>query len=121
MRTLYYEATSRGDDAMDGQVQSTSMLTSHVGKFERTTLCVDYVQAEPRTQMSSCMVNLKHKHIALRPLVLAVLTLLISAGDHAVAASGRSKRSVQSVESRNGGDPILAIVSLRDQRITVYD
>jgi hypothetical protein len=73
--------------------------------------------------MSSCFVNPKHKRTALRParLALAGLTLLISAGDHAVAASGRSKRSVQSIESRSGGDPIMAIVSLRDQRITVYD
>jgi hypothetical protein len=65
----------------------------------------------------------KPKHTGLRsaPLSLAVLTLLISAGDHAVAASGRSKHSVQSIESRSGGDPIMAIVSLRDQRITVYD
>src|SRR5262245_29204402 len=73
--------------------------------------------------MSSCMVNPKHKRTALRParLALAGLTLLISAGDHAIAASGRSKQSVQSIESRSGGDPIMAIVSLRDQRITVYD
>jgi L,D-transpeptidase catalytic domain len=73
--------------------------------------------------MSSCFVNPKHKRTALRParLALAGLTLLISAGDHAVAASGRSKRSPQSIESRSGGDPIMAIVSLRDQRITVYD
>src|SRR5262245_16135541 len=73
--------------------------------------------------MSSCMVNPKHKRTALRParLALAGLALLISAGDHATAASSRSKRSVQSIESRSGGDPIMAIVSLRDQRITVYD
>src|SRR5262245_16324849 len=73
--------------------------------------------------MSSCMVNPKHKHSAVRParLALAGLTLLISAGDHADAASARSKRSIQSIESRSGGDPIMAIVSLRDQRITVYD
>jgi hypothetical protein len=67
------------------------------------------------------MVNPKHKHIGLRRLALAGLALLISAGDHAIAAGARSKHSVPSVESRNGGDPIMAIVSLRDQRITVYD
>jgi hypothetical protein len=63
----------------------------------------------------------KHKHMALWPLALAGLALLISAGDHATAASARSKRSVQLVESRSGGDPIMAIVSVRSQRITVYD
>jgi hypothetical protein len=65
--------------------------------------------------------NPKHRHTGLRPLVLAGLALLISAGDHAIAADGRSKRSVQSIESRSGGDPIMAIVSLRNQRITLYD
>jgi hypothetical protein len=71
--------------------------------------------------MSSCMVNPKQKHIASWPFALAGLALLISAGDHATAASARSKRFVQSVESRSGGDPIMAIVSPRNQRITVYD
>jgi hypothetical protein len=42
-------------------------------------------------------------------------------GDHAHARSGRNERSVQSVESRTVGEPIMAIVSLRSQRITVYD
>jgi hypothetical protein len=76
------------------------------------------MQAGFQTQMSSCMVN---KHMTLRPLALAGLALLISAGDHATAASARSKHSVQFVESRSGGDPMIAIVSLRNQRLTVYD
>jgi len=67
------------------------------------------------------MVNPKHMHLVLWRLALVGLALLVSAGDDAVAASGRSQRSVQSIESRRGGDPIMAIVSLRDQRITVYD
>jgi len=67
------------------------------------------------------MVNPKHKHLMLRTLALAGVALLISTGDHAAAAGARSKRSVQSVESRSGGDPIVAIVSLRNQRVTVYD
>jgi hypothetical protein len=67
------------------------------------------------------MVSPKHKHLKLRLLALAGLALLISAGDYANAASARSKRPVQFVESRSGGDPIMAIVSLRNQRITVYD
>ena len=73
--------------------------------------------------MASCFVNPKHERKGLRPACLAFagLVLLISAGDDAVSASGRSKRLDQSVESRSGGDPIMAIVSLRDQRITVYD
>jgi hypothetical protein len=73
--------------------------------------------------MMSCFANSEHKYRALRPahLALAGLALLISAGDHAAAASARTEPSVQSIESRSAGDPIMAIVSLRSQRITVYD
>src|SRR3984893_5721171 len=54
-------------------------------------------------------------------LAVASLAALIAAGDHAGARSGGSERSVEFVESRSTGDPIMAIVSLRNQRITVYD
>src|SRR6478609_5134234 len=59
----------------------------------------------------------------LRPgrLAMAALVALIAAGSHAGARSDRSERSVDFVESRTAGEPIMAIVSLRDQRITVYD
>jgi lipoprotein-anchoring transpeptidase ErfK/SrfK len=65
----------------------------------------------------------KHKQRRLRTVRLAVagLAALIAAGDHAGAASGRRGPSVASVESRAGGEPIMAIVSLRGQRITLYD
>src|ERR1700682_2909267 len=58
----------------------------------------------------------------LRPghLAIAALVALIAAGDHAGARSGQSERSVDSIESRTAGEPIMAIVSLRDQRLTVY-
>jgi hypothetical protein len=70
--------------------------------------------------MTSRFVNPKRKQTWLRPAHLAVASLaaLIAAGDHAGARSGWSERSV---ESRSAGDPIMAIVSLRNQRITVYD
>jgi hypothetical protein len=45
------------------------------------------------------------------------LTALIATGGHA----GATERRVESVESRTAGEPIMAIVSLRNQRITVYD
>jgi L,D-transpeptidase catalytic domain len=68
-------------------------------------------------------VNPRRKQTRLRPVHLAVASLaaLIAAGDHAGARSGGSERSVEFVESRSAGDPIMAIVSLRNQRITVYD
>src|SRR5258706_13348023 len=73
--------------------------------------------------MTSRFVNPKRKQTRLLPAHLAVASLaaLIAAGDHAGARSGWSEGSGESVESRSAGDPIMAIVSLRNQRITVYD
>ena len=66
-------------------------------------------------------VNPKRKQTRLRPLYLAVasLAVLIAAGADAGARS--RERSVESIESRSTSEPIMAIVSLRNQRITVYD
>src|SRR5260370_9878057 len=66
-------------------------------------------------------VNPKRKRARLRSVYLAVasLAVLIAAGDDAGARSG--ERSIESIESRSASEPLMAIVSLRDQRITVYD
>jgi hypothetical protein len=53
--------------------------------------------------------------------LLAALLTLIAAIDPADASHGRRQRSVEFMDSRTAGDPILAIVSLRSQQITVYD
>jgi hypothetical protein len=68
-------------------------------------------------------VNPKRKQTRLRPAHLAIagLAALIAAGDHAGATDRRGERSVESLESRTAGEPIMAIVSLQNQRITVYD
>jgi hypothetical protein len=73
--------------------------------------------------MKSRFVNPKCKQIRLRPAHLAIagLAALIAVADHASATDRRSERSVESIESRTAGEPIMAIVSLHDQRITVYD
>src|ERR1700716_2524145 len=73
--------------------------------------------------MRSRFVNPKRKQTRLRPAHLAIagLAALIAAGDHAGATDRRSERSVESIQSRTAGEPILAIVSLHNQRITVYD
>jgi hypothetical protein len=70
--------------------------------------------------MRSCFVNPKRRQTRLRPAHLAIagLVALIAAGDHAGATDRRGERSV---ESRAAGEPIMAIVSLHNQRITVYD
>ena len=49
------------------------------------------------------------------------LAALIAAGHDAAARSGRSERPVETVQSRSAGEPVMAIVALRSQRITVYD
>ena len=73
--------------------------------------------------MRSRFVNPKHNQTMLRPAYLAMVFLaaLIAAGDHAGATSGRSERSIGSIKSRPAGEPIMAIVSLHNQRITIYD
>ena len=73
--------------------------------------------------MMSCFASSKYRQTWLRPARLAIASLaaVITVGDHAGAANGRNERTVALVEARAGGEPIMAIVSLRDQRITVYD
>jgi hypothetical protein len=73
--------------------------------------------------MMSRFSNPKHRRTLMRPahLAIAVLAALIAAEGHAGARSGRSERAVESIGSRAAGEPIMAIVSLRTQRITVYD
>jgi hypothetical protein len=74
--------------------------------------------------MTSPCVNPKPKQGALRPahLVIASLAALMVTGDHAAAAkNNRTEIPVEFIQSRAAGEPIMAIVSLRDQRITVYD
>jgi hypothetical protein len=73
--------------------------------------------------MRSRFVNPKRKPTRLRPAHLAVagLAALIAAGGPVGATDRRSERSVESIEQRTAGEPVMAIVSLHSQRITVYD
>jgi hypothetical protein len=73
--------------------------------------------------MTSRCVNPKCEQKRLLPayLAVAVLAVLIAAGDGAAARSGPGERPIESIQSRSAGEPIMAIVSLRSQRITVYD
>src|SRR5438270_5182839 len=68
-------------------------------------------------------VNPECRQKRLRPACLAVagLAVLIAAGDDAHARGGRSERLIEAIQSRSAGEPVMAIVSLRSQRITVYD
>src|SRR5262245_37576643 len=51
----------------------------------------------------------------------AGLAVLAVAGDHAAGRSAPTESSVEFVQSRIAGEPTMAIVSLRDQRVTIYD
>jgi hypothetical protein len=51
----------------------------------------------------------------------ASLAVVIAAENLAEAGSSRNERSIESVATRAVGEPIMAIVSLRSQRIIVYD
>jgi hypothetical protein len=68
-------------------------------------------------------VNLKSNQtrMRLKRLAVAVLTTLMATGNHADATGRRSERPAESFASRPAGDPIMAIVSLQSQRITIYD
>ena len=63
--------------------------------------------------------NRKHDRAAMRvATALASLTALVAASDLSLAAKVRPD---QSVTAHPGGEPIMAIVSLHDQQISVYD
>src|SRR3984957_19237715 len=73
--------------------------------------------------MRSRFVNPKpdRKRMWPAPLAVAALVALTAAAGHANAADRRGDRPLETIASRTAGDPIMAIVSLRSQRITVYD
>ena len=73
--------------------------------------------------MIACYLNPKHKRIWTRAARLAVVgfAAAIAAGGGAGAASSRHERPVESIDWRAAGEPIMAIVSLHSQRITIYD
>src|SRR5881397_1103891 len=63
----------------------------------------------------------KHRQTGLLLTGLALGCVAALIPHDATAASGRSERWVQSSEAPAIGEPIMAIVSLADQHITVYD
>jgi hypothetical protein len=66
--------------------------------------------------------KLKRKEVRqLAVTAVATLTLLVATGNFAEAGSSRKDRSIESITTRTANEPIMAIVSLRSQRITVYD
>src|SRR6187431_946249 len=56
-----------------------------------------------------------------RAFAVAALAVLLAAAGEAAARSGPRERPIESVQSRSAGEPVMAIVSLRSQRITIFD
>ena len=56
-------------------------------------------------------------------LAIAALAALLAGGIVEPAGAGKSpgRKSVEVVQSRPAGPPIMAIVSLSNQRVTIYD
>jgi hypothetical protein len=52
---------------------------------------------------------------------VATLALSVATGNFAEAGTSQKERSIELITTRTAGEPIMAIVSLRSQRITVYD
>ena len=68
------------------------------------------------------LAKLKCKKVCqLAPTAAATLALLVATGHFAEAGSSRKERSIESIATRAAREPIIAIVSLRSQRLTVYD
>jgi len=74
-------------------------------------------RAKSDSSMKSYLFKAKHNWTGLC-LAFAGFTALIAANDPASAAKVRNE---QSVESRPADEPIMAIISLHDQQITIYD
>src|SRR5215470_1511131 len=72
----------------------------------------------PRKQLAAFM----NDDLSLAGVAFAAgLAVLAVAGDHAAARSARTESSVEFVQSRIAGELTMAIVSLRDQRVSIYD
>jgi len=73
--------------------------------------------------MMSGFSSLKSKQAWLRSARLAVagLAALLVTADQAGARSRGNERAVEATETRASSEPIMAVVSLQKQRITVYD
>ena len=63
----------------------------------------------------------RRQTIPLVALIVVGLGLTLAFGGAAGAAGSRSERSAISSEARVAGEPIMAVVSLRRQQITIYD
>jgi lipoprotein-anchoring transpeptidase ErfK/SrfK len=67
------------------------------------------------------LVNLKSNRKRISTVLASAFLVALTVMGTRVSATDRREHAVESIKSRTPGEPILAIVSLRNQRITVYD
>jgi hypothetical protein len=70
---------------------------------------------------AACEPTYKPTWLQLACVAFSTWAAMTTVADRAGAASARSERTAESVASRAAGAPIMAIVSLRSQGVTVYD
>jgi len=72
--------------------------------------------------MMSGFSSSKRRKPRLWPAIPALAAIALLVGPHEAArARGGSERAIETIETRAAGEPVLAVVSLQRQRITVYD
>ena len=64
------------------------------------------------------IVGPERRRMRFTSVAIAGFILLAASGDH---VSAKSQRMFEAIDTRTAGEPIMAIVSLRSQRITIYD
>src|ERR1700742_3174620 len=62
--------------------------------------------------------DLKRRRAGFASVAIAGHILLAASGGQ---VSAKGQRAIESVDTRTAGEPIMAIVSLRSQRVTIYD
>ena len=92
-------------------------MTLRLWRVSRVQLPLPDQAERPKVPFVNWKPNLK------RPAHLAITTLavLIATADLAGATDRRGERAIEAIETRTAGEPVLAVVSLNTQRITVYD
>jgi hypothetical protein len=102
------------------QVPSERVHSNAVG-IKQDGLVVASVSRKNGTSMMSFAELGGNKGFQFARTAIAMSALLVVTGNFAEAGSRQNEKSIESVATRVADEPIMAIVSLRSQRITVYD
>jgi hypothetical protein len=107
------QAALRSDDS-----QGSTLLGSTEWRYDSSQMQAGVAQISKARFVNSKCKQTRRRSVHL---AIAALAALIAVASYADASERRGGRGVESIESRTAGDPIIAIVSLQSQRITIYD